>query len=100
LLNAVDKLADLFQYLVAAHVLQYGLPTYIKPLVMLLIAWRSIGVGLFIAFKDTRWLVPFFDGIKETMVAYQFVSPQGLIAVCFAKVVFEFWKNWHVIIWN
>jgi hypothetical protein len=71
------------------------LPISIIYLLYLFIFWRFIGVVLFIYYKNTQFLVLFYDIIKEFLLLYYInsFSYTNLIIISIAKILFEYKKN-------
>ena len=94
LYQATDKLSDIFQYAIAILILGN---TVSQQFFLLLLTWRTLGVIAFLYTKDTRYLVPFFDGIKEMMFLWWLCNGNPsmvfIILICVAKITFEAWKN-------
>lgn len=105
-----DKALDVVQYAAALAAVSFSTQgraalaaQWILPLLWLLLAWRTIGVALFIerGGVDRHYFVPFFDAIKEVLlVAVVMPLTLGLPAsvslvalVILAKLAFEVWKN-------
>jgi len=93
-------MVDVVQYLFAL-VLLWSFSDMKKEfleLLFVLLAWRAVGVGMFTAFEDTRFLIPFLDGIKELLLLWWFCNGdvRGIyvIVVCVCKIIFEYRKNW------
>jgi hypothetical protein len=88
-----DKLCDLASYALAYSM--FGLDKY----VLFFIIYRTIGVSLFLITKDRRWLIIFFDFIKEYLL-YLYITKSKknnklLITLIVLKIIFEY--GLHVI---
>lgn len=95
--QSMDKIWDAISY-----VLVYLFFTHISILdrktdiiLLLFIVYRIVGVGLFYKTKDSRWLIVFFDFIKEFLlysaifgIDYAYIFP---FMVC--KIVFEYYYH-------
>ena len=103
LYQATDKLIDIFQYAIAILILCKYVGSPFHTLSVYLLAWRTIGVMGFIYSKNTIYLVPFFDCIKEILVLWWLCNgtPSSTLVfiVCIAKIIFETWKNGNKIVW-
>ena len=86
-----DKLVDLFSY-----ILVYMLLDYDKYL-LILITWRFFGVYLFANTHNRKWLIPFFDFVKEYLVyLYFFGYNFKYIWIFFIfKMGFEYYLHNH-----
>jgi len=97
--QSCDKLIDVSQYIVGISLLyKYsGMSYSYIQLLLFFTFWRFIGVIFFIYYRDTRYLVPFFDVTKELMVLWVImngkVSTNAIALICICKLIFEQLKN-------
>ena len=83
-----DKLCDLASYTLAY--LMFNLDKH----VLFFIIYRTIGVSLFLITKDRRWLIIFFDFIKEYLL-YLYITKSKknnklLITLIVLKIIYEY----------
>jgi hypothetical protein len=83
-----DKVCDLTSYILAY--LMFDLDKY----VLFFIIYRAIGVCLFLKTKDNRWLIIFFDFIKEYLLYLYITNSKKnnklLITLIVSKIIFEY----------
>jgi len=88
-----DKIIDLFHYFIAIFILSINGKIKKEFLFILIVfyLWRCIGVILFIRYKDVRFLIPFFDFIKELLVIYVFFKNNIYVYIIgiVLKIMFE-----------
>ena len=89
----LDKVLDIFQYLVAAFLLRPILPKSIFNVTLLLILYRILGIGAYLYTGNNRVFELFIDFIKEYLALYAFVgSPSApiLVPAVLLKVGYEY----------
>lgn len=86
-----DKIIDLFSYFLVYILLDYD--KYLS----ILILWRFFGVYLFAHSKKRRWLIPFFDFVKEYLVyLYFFGKNFKFIWIFFIlKIGLEYYHHYY-----
>jgi hypothetical protein len=94
----LDKICDSISYILTF----LFMCIYLKPDMLLLffIIYRIIGVVLFCVTRDSSWLVPFFDFIKEYLL-YTFIFNKNYLYMpifIFFKICFEF--TFHTLYLN
>ena len=87
--QSMDKVLDLLTYILIYFFLDCN------PIIGVLIVWRFIGVFLFSQTKNRKWLVPFFDFIKEYLVYLHFFGKNNTYLPFFilAKIGFEYYLH-------
>ena len=84
-----DKIIDLFSYLYIFILLDYDM------YLLILIIWRFFGVFLLYRTNNRKWLVPFFDFVKEYLLyLYFFGTNYKYIGLFFVgKIIFEYYMH-------
>jgi hypothetical protein len=88
-----DKICDSFSYLLAYIFL--AICFKVDNILLFLIIYRIIGVILFTVTKNSRWLILFFDFIKEYFI-YLFIFHNNYMYIplfILCKIIFEYY--WH-----
>ena len=85
--QSLDKILDLFTYIL--------LFTFYKndKYLLLFVIWRSLGVLMNTLTGNRKWLVLFFDFVKEYLL-YKYLFPNTLSYLSifvFAKIIFEYY---------
>lgn len=89
----LDKVLDIFQYLVAASLLRPILPKSIFNVTLLLILYRILGIGVYLYTGNNRVFELFIDFIKEYLALYALAGPPSapiLVPAVLLKVGFEY----------
>ena len=83
-----DKVCDIISYILVY--LMFGLDNH----VLFFIIYRTIGVYLFLKTKDRKWLIIFFDFIKEYLLYLYITNSKHnnklLITLIASKITFEY----------
>ena len=87
--NIVDKCVDTLSYILAYFVFR------LNNIFLYFLLYRMIGIGIYIYTQNSRWLILFFDFMKEYLV-YFFLAKNNLSYIWFfvlLKISFE--KYYH-----
>jgi hypothetical protein len=89
--NIVDKCFDTLSYILAYFVFR------LNNIFLYFLLYRMIGIGIYIYTLNSRWLVLFFDFMKEYLV-YFFLAKNNLSYMWFfvlLKIIFEKYLHYY-----
>jgi hypothetical protein len=90
----IDKLIDVFQYIVAIYFLSAQLPKHVIHVLAGFTLTRLIGIFFHIQTREPAYFVIFFDFIKEYLLLFYIYQPNLtltiLIQTIVGKIVFEY----------
>ena len=87
--NILDKCIDTLSYILAYFVFN------LNNIFLYFLLYRMIGIGLYIYTQNTRWLILFFDFMKEYLI-YIFLAKNDLSYIWFfilLKIYFEIYLH-------
>ena len=66
--NILDKCVDTLSYIIAYFVFN------LNNIFLYFLLYRMVGIGLYIYTQNTRWLILFFDFVKEYLIYFFFLN--------------------------